>query len=264
MDSVICPITHEVLAKAACLAHAIETRPAPCGYDFALLRKMFADSNRTGLHTTDLLGCPKRTVLTKQNPVPEPVHAMLARVLGTLTHAVLEQEDGEAISEMKVGHGGIVGTVDLYYPQQKTVVDFKTTRWLKIANLPYGEHEWQVNIYAWMLEGTGQAVEKLFLQYIDLSGPSKCRNCKVYVEVRNGELICPNCLAPQKDAHLGTALIEIEKKDTDEVTAFVEERKSIIETGQKTGFVDAEPSWLCHYCAHRSTCDEGIMFTRRV
>jgi CRISPR/Cas system-associated exonuclease Cas4 (RecB family) len=264
MDRVICPIDRQIWTKEACLAHAIESRPAPCGYDFALLQKMFDESDRAGIHTTDLLGCPKRTVLTKTKPVPEQVHTMLARVLGTLTHAVLEQEDGEAISEMKVSRDGIVGTVDLYYPQQKTVVDFKTTRWLKIANLPYGEHEWQVNIYAWMLEGTGQEVEKLYLQYIDLSGPSKCRKCKVVVEVHNGELVCPNCLAPQKDAHLGTALIEIEKKDTDEVTAFVQERKSIIETGLETGFVDAEPSWLCHYCAHRSECDEGIMFTRRV
>ena len=262
LKTVICPITKQELTSEGCLAHAVASRPAPCGYDYTLLKKMFEDSNREGIHTTDLLGCLKRTVLTKQNPIAEPVPAMLARTLGTLTHAVLEidEKDQTALSEIPVSRGGVVGTVDLFYPQQKTLVDFKTTRWLKIANLPYGSHSMQVNIYAWMLEGSGYEIEKLFVQYIDLSGPSKCRSCKIYLEMNDGVLSCPRCGKAPKDAHMGTALIEIEKMDSEEVGQYVKEKKERVEAGLETGLVEAEPSWLCYYCAHLPNCHEGLKF----
>lgn len=264
MKQVICPITKEVITTEACLAHAIEARPAPCGYDYVLLKTMFRESERTGIHVTDLLGCLKRTVLTKTNPIQEPVPALLARVLGTLTHAVLESNGSEeALSEIPVTRDGLVGTVDLFYPKQKTLVDYKTTRWLKPANLPYGEHEMQVNIYAWMLEGMGYEVEKLFIQYIDLSGPSKCRSCKIYYEWDGEQLVCPRCGRTASDAHMGTAMIEVEKMDSDSVGRFVAKRKADVEAGIETGYVRAEPSWLCNYCAHLSVCRDGQDFTNR-
>jgi CRISPR/Cas system-associated exonuclease Cas4 (RecB family) len=158
---IICPIDHKEYDQQYCLACA-KNRPAPCGYDFSLLNKVFEQSDRSGIHVTDLLGCLRRAYFSKVSPSPEYVSDMIIRTLGTLTHALLEDESDEFESEIPVDHGGIVGRVDLYY-KDGDVVDFKTTRWLDKTKLPYGEHEKQVNLYAWMLEQSGKPVNRLFI-----------------------------------------------------------------------------------------------------
>jgi CRISPR/Cas system-associated exonuclease Cas4 (RecB family) len=261
--NIICPISHQVLSQEECLNCANTKRPAPCGYDYSLLKKVFGTSDRSGIHVTDLLGCLRRTFYSKTDPSPEYVSDMIIRTLGTLTHAILEDDNPVFTSEIPVSHEGITGRVDLYY-ENGDLIDFKTTRWLDPAKLPYGEHETQVNVYAWMLESTGKKVDRLFIQYLDMSGPTKCRKCKVPLRMSDGVLACPQCGNTPKLAHLGTALYEIEKMSKEDIEAEILPRRDALANAINNDEVpEANPTWLCRYCAHVDRCPEGQEFIRK-
>ena len=264
--NVICPISHEILDSEACLECAHANFPAPCEYDYSLLKKVFATSDRSGIHVTDLLGCLRRSYFSKASPSPEYVSDMITRTLGTLTHAILEDENPLYKSEIPVEYNGIVGRVDLYYPVTGDLVDFKTTRWLDKSKLPYAEHDTQVNIYAWMLEQTGHQVNRLFIQYIDMSGPSKCRSCKIPLRMTGGLLACPVCGATPKNSHLGTALFEVEKRPAEDIKGFVNARRDELQaclSAEELSVPASETSWLCRYCAHVDQCAEGQEFIQK-
>lgn len=261
---VICPVNHQTVSEGDCL-HCSLNRPAPCGYDYSLLLKVFQTSDRSGIHVTDLLGCLRRSCFSKTDPSPEYVSDKIIRTLGTLTHAILEDDNEVFSSEIPVSFNEIVGSVDLYYGCGD-LVDFKTTRWLDKAKLPYGEHEMQVNLYAWLLEQTGKKVERLFIQYLDMSGPTKCRKCKIPLRMNEqNELACPECGNMPKTSHLGAALFEISKLPPEEVGEFAEKRKSVlVKCINNTEILpEAEPSWLCRYCAHVARCPEGQEFIHK-
>ena len=111
-------------------------------------------------------------------PAVSPIHENMVLFLGTITHAMFEQENENYRSELKLEALDVVGRADIIY-NNGTVIDLKTTRWMKTANLPYGSHEIQVNIYAQLMREMGLEVKDLYIQYIDLSGPTKCRKCKL-------------------------------------------------------------------------------------
>jgi CRISPR/Cas system-associated exonuclease Cas4 (RecB family) len=261
---VICPITHEVMDHPKCLAHAHATRPAECGYDYVLLKKVFENSDRSGIHATDLLGCLRRSYFSKISPSPEYVSDLIIRTLGTLTHAILEDDHDFFQSELPLEFEGVEGRVDLYYPKTGDVVDFKTTRWLDKSKLPYGEHEMQVNVYAWLLANNDGKVNRLFIQYLDMSGPTKCRSCKLPLRMDNGVLACPNCGKAPNNAHLGAALFEVEKKPLKETHDFVMVRRDeLLNCLTAKEPPKAETSWLCRYCAHADQCPEGQEFIQK-
>jgi hypothetical protein len=76
-------------------------------------------------------------------------------------------------------------------------------------------------------------------------------------------LACPECGNAPKTSHLGAALYEVEEMSAEEIAAFVGERRSellgCIEAGD-IRLPEAEPSWLCRYCAHTGQCVEGQAF----
>jgi hypothetical protein len=185
---------------------------------------------------------------------------MLMRSLGTITHGLLEaSSDASAWTERTYASGGVVGTVDRYYPSLRRIVDFKTTRWLKPENLPYGSHEVQANIYAYLMRENGHEVDEAFIQYIDLSGPTKCRQCKLPVVPVPDGLACPNCGYYPRGAHLGAVMFEINLMHPDEITAFVEQRRDSLTLSMELDQQpDAEPSFLCSYCKFLEQCPEGL------
>ena len=135
-------------------------------------------------------------------------HKMLARTIGTAWHKFVETNDEHVECELPVEWNELVGTADIVYRDGR-IVDNKTTRWLSPSKLPYGSHALQVNIYAFMLRQMGREVRSLAIQYIDMSGPTKCRACRLPVEMVDGNLVCPRCGSTPKDAHLGVTLVDI-------------------------------------------------------
>ena len=162
------------------------------------------------MHVTDLTGCLKKAYLDKAKPKPQWVHERLVLFIGTAMHGLLEEGDEIIDAELPLEAYGVRGTADVVYKADGRVIDYKTTRWLNPSKLPYGSHELQVNIYAQLLRGMGREVSDLFIQYIDMSGPTKCRQCRLPVRPEaSGILACPRCGVAPKNAHLGVALMEV-------------------------------------------------------
>jgi CRISPR/Cas system-associated exonuclease Cas4 (RecB family) len=265
MDRVICTATNEEVTMDYCKQCARDI-PSPCGYDYALIKRIHdALQPRDGIHVTDLVHCIRRAFYERTQPVPERVADVMYRILGTATHALLEYEQDEYLmTEIPLEYKGIVGRVDAYYPESGTLVDYKTTRWLKKAYLPYGDHELQVNIYRWLLENNGYTVNRMFLHYIDLSGPSKCRSCKVPLIQESGVMVCPVCGKPNQSAHAGTAMLNVPIMLMEEIERFVLEQKQALEESVQSGEMpEAKPGFLCEYCQFNQVCPDSQARARK-
>jgi hypothetical protein len=242
-----------------CLAHALETGNPPCGFDYSLLKALFDDASQVArqseVHVTDVTGCLKKAFLDKMEPSPEYVHEKITRWMGTAVHAHAEGSDAFMDSEIALAHDGIVGRADVVYKDGR-VVDFKTTRWMFVSKLPYSSHELQVNIYAWMLRNMGRPVSSLAIQYIDMSGPTKCRACRVPVRMINGEYRCPICNNAPKNAHLGAHLVEVPLMDNAYIEDRILWRKQKLQEAMTMNLApEPEPGFLCSYCPHlRVSC----------
>ena len=233
---------------------------APCGYDYTLIKKIHKSLEpREGTHVTDLVGCLRRTWYQIADPLPERVSEVLYRVMGTAMHSIIEDEgDDNIITELSLEYKGVVGTVDAYYPVHKRLVDHKTTRWLTPSKLPYGDHERQVNIYRWMLEGNGHDVSSMYLHYIDMSGPSKCRSCRLPLVEETGMMVCPVCGKGYPDAHHGTAMLPVRFDLIQDTEEFVLSRKEMLETAVETGNPpESDAGFLCNYCQFRDVCPDS-------
>lgn len=217
LKTIMCSGGKGEMTNAECLQCALDGQNW-CGYDYALLRAIMEDNLRTGIHVSDLINCVRMAYYNRTETVPEYIHERLAVTLGTAVHHHMELEDDpEVLSEIPVTALGVVGTVDLFYPKQKKVIDIKTTRWLKLENLPYGHNIQQVNIYAYMLKQMGYEVEELAIQYIDMSGPKKCSKCKIPLRMtEGGHIECPKCGKAPRGAHLGAVVYPIPLYDEDE------------------------------------------------
>jgi CRISPR/Cas system-associated exonuclease Cas4 (RecB family) len=245
----------------ACAARGDNT----CGYDYALLRFIFRDQDpRPSVHVTDITGCLLKAYWQKTRPSVQFPHERIMLALGSITHGLLESSDAVIETEKSLEAFDIVGTTDIYYPERKRVVDTKTTRWLSPSKLPYGSHVLQVNIYAQMLKKMGHEVTSAAIQYIDLSGPTKCRSCKLPVVPVPDGLQCPSCGNQPKDAHLGAVLFEVELGNEADVVTMIEKRsaelKLALEMNQRPS---EEPGFLCNYCAYADDCAAGKMQTGR-
>ncbi len=255
---VICSAGKGELPASECLSCALASGGPPCGYDYALLKSMFASDQKSDrakeIHVTDLTGCIRKAWYEKVDPTPEYVHEKLVRWIGSHMHGVIDGADAYLDSELPLSADGIVGRADLVYRDGR-VVDLKVTRWIIPEKLPYGSHALQVNMYGWMLRQMGREVHRLQIQYIDASGPSKCRTCKVPVRMTSGFLACPKCKAPVRNAHLGAHLVDIPVLSDGEVLEAIQERKESLENAVALGIApEREPGFLCSYCSAASRC----------
>ena len=258
MNEVICSATNQLVTKEYCLNCSLNI--SPCGYDYPLIKRVHkALEPRSGIHVTDLVHCLRRAYYERTVEQPERVSEVLYRVLGTAMHSIIEdEEDPNVITELPLEYQGVVGTVDAYYPEHKRLVDHKTTRWLKKANLPYGDHEKQVNIYRWLLENNGFEVDRMFLHYIDMSGPSKCRSCKLPLIEEAGIMVCPVCGKPNRNGHHGTAMLPVPIELMSEIEEFVLTRKEALEKSLEEGIPpQSDAGYLCNYCQFRGICPDS-------
>lgn len=237
------PIDHET-----CLDCSLRLKQPPCGYGYRLLKAMFStfqDRSRE-IHVTDITTCLLKAYLTKTEEKPEYVHHRLLMFLGIAVHKSVDVTDSHVLSEKPVRRGDLIGRVDAIYGDGD-IEDVKTTRWLKPSNGPYGEHETQLNIYRLMLGSD----KNMRVQMIDLSGPTKCRSCKVPARLINGVTTCPVCGKEFPDGHLGATIVSVDT--IDDIEELVDERVGILKAALDMGVPPkAEPGWICGYCPHTS------------
>ncbi|MEL7591751.1 MAG: PD-(D/E)XK nuclease family protein [Anaerolineaceae bacterium] len=255
-----CSAGRGLLELEECLQCALEGRN-DCGYDYALIKSMMNDkkkeSRRSEIHVTDLTGCLRKAWYDKVSPQPEYIHETLARWLGVNFHHAVEGSDDMLDSELPLQDDGLVGTADIVYKDGR-IVDLKQTRWIYPQKLPYGSHATQVNLYAHLLRRMGREVTKLQIQYVDASGPTKCRKCKVPVRAYDGILKCPNCENIIANAHLGAVLVDIPLWSEEEVEAYITERKENLLGALELGLPpEKEPGFLCAYCGAVEICQPG-------
>ena len=259
---IICSVDNHEMDHTDCLNCALMGFQQ-CGYDYALLKALYGDDHkedrRGEIHVTDLTGCLRKAFLDKTQPAAERPHEMLTRWMGSAVHAYAEGSDEWLESELAIGACGIIGKADIVYRSGR-VVDFKSTRWLYVDKLPYGSHALQVNIYAWLLRKMGREIGQLQIQYVDMSGPTKCRKCRVPVRYVNGELKCPSCLQTPKGAHLGAYLVDVPLMGEAEIERLVVERRSKLELALSSGEApEREVGYLCAYCSHYEGCKPDLM-----
>lgn len=405
MEKITCSAGKGVLETGECLRCALNA-PAPCGYDYSLLKALYSDKKRTGIHVTDILGCPLKSFWDRNEETPEMPHQMLVRSLGTALHAYIEGDDENVRHEIPVEHKelGLVGTVDILYssgrlvdlkcqpageyvtmadgtekpiekitifdsvlswdganfvPSRVTaimdggiqdvyeiriasgqtirvsgnhpvltdrgfieanqlheredrasvvmnwtsdsqliayletklrkgdknvrridsvtnlgpmqtigleienthtyitngVITHNTTRWLMPGKLPYGSHALQVNLYAMMLRSMGTEVTSLAIQYVDMSGPSKCKSCRRMYVIKDGLAQCPQC-GKYNGGHLGALIYEVDILTDEEIMNFVGPNLEALRAAYEMGFApEPQPGFLCEdYCAHRYKC----------
>jgi CRISPR/Cas system-associated exonuclease Cas4 (RecB family) len=259
-DHIMCSAGMGVITKDGCLQCALNLQNR-CGFDFSLLNALFKDKERTGIHVTDLTGCLRQAFYTKVHAPLEYPHQMLNRFLGTGIHKHIESFAIAEVfdSELPLEGLGLVGTADVVYKNGR-IVDYKTTRWLKLDKLPYGSHVQQLNIYAAILRAQGREVTSAAIQYIDLSGPSKCTSCKGPTEpTEDGVMRCTRCGKHLPNGHRGVAIVEVQLEDDKLVAEWIATRLKILELSIESNETpDPEPSYLCDYCPFRSRCEQEI------
>lgn len=259
-NNILCSAGQGEMTKDACLGCALQLQNR-CGFDYSVLLAMFHDKERTGIHVTDLTGCLRQAWFGKVQPPLEYPHEMLARFLGTGIHSYIEgfSDPDTYASEFPVEGLGLVGTADVVYHNGR-LVDYKTTRWLQIAKLPYGSHVKQLNIYAAMLRSMGREITSAAIQYIDMSGPSKCSKCRGPVAPdEGGVMVCTRCGHSLPSWHPGVAIVEVELEDDKMVAEWIQTRLAILQLSVEQNVMpEAEPSYICDYCSFREQCMKAV------
>ena len=242
----------EPIESNGCLECALKHNgEQPCSYGYPLLKAIFAtqeNENRTNeVHVTDITGCLLKAYLDKKNPDPPYPHDLLYLFLGIAIHDALNINDEFVESEISFVENGLHGRADNVF--KDTLLDTKTTRWLTPSKLPYGEHENQVNIYNSVFKKN-----KLQIQYIDLSGPTKCKGCRIPLRMIDGVIQCSSCGYTPKSAHLGAVIYDVPSVN---MQSFIDTRVAQLTLAMSNGTEpEAEPSFLCGYCAH-VTCEHN-------
>jgi len=258
---VICSAGNGAMPVEKCLECA-QSMPTMCGFDYSLLERIYSIMDiRPDVHVTDLTTCLLKSWFTKKKPMPESPHEMLARYLGMVIHRDIGRDNEISRSEVAIKYGGVVGTADRLYLKDGRLVDYKTARAIYPSRLPYGNHELQLNSYAYMLEKSGCEINSLALQYISLSGPTMCRKCRRAVVWSEACFICPACEKSFPNGHLGVCTIEVLRYCDQEMEEVFDVRRKELTDALKNGrHPIAEPGWICDYCVYLEDCEKGLKF----
>ena len=186
------------------------------------------------ISASQICGCLRGAYLRRKVDYFEKPGIWLPLMMGTFTHWLLETANSgmtEVAMQRTTSEGVVVtGHADHVDTETLTLSDYKTSRWIKIANLPYGTHRQQVNVYRWLLAkneiGPSVDIEHLQIVYIDLTGPS-----------RSGE-------------HDGVVIKNIRLWDEQRTHNFVTNNASILyhAATDMPPKAERENQWMCRYC----------------
>jgi CRISPR/Cas system-associated exonuclease Cas4 (RecB family) len=252
-----CITSGDILDEEACLACALAN--PPCGFDYSLMRAIL-DNEREGrptIHVTDLVGCLRRAYYSKTLEISISPPDKMYVFLGKAVHTALEADNDLFSSEVFIDYPGLEGRADTLYHDGR-LLDIKTTRWMVPNKLPKADHCIQVNMYAYMLQRKGMEVIKLQIQYIDFSGPTRCRKCRVMLRLIDGVHRCPTCGAFPKNAHNGALLCDVPFMSEEHILDYVDTRKEVLQLSlDLRDPPEREEGWLCDYCDHSTICLGG-------
>lgn len=257
MNKVLCSgeVYTDPIDKETCLNCALSKGTPPCGLSYGVIKAIFKsqefDGRRDEVHVTNLTGCLLKAYYEKTEPAIPYVHELLIVFYGIAVHDYIEralENDPNMGAEIDVEALGAKGRID--QKQGSHIIDLKTTRWMYLNRLPYGNHAEQVNYYAAMLKANGEEVDQLTIQYLDMSGATKCKNksCDRYkmpMKMVDGTVMCPSCQSKLKGNHLGGITVDIPVYEEVEI----EERATKLQKAMDNKTPpEPEPSWLCKYC----------------
>jgi hypothetical protein len=230
-----------------CLACAA-TWKNPCSLSYPILKAIQtdADSGHSFPSVTSLTGCIRQAWLQRTTDYYEYPSGRIALLVGTAMHGFLEHANGEALAEIKLRYttpSGIVihGTADLYVPELELLQDWKSAKEIYLSKLPYGDHETQINLYAYMLERNEieprHPVKTLQMVYISKTGPDR-----------------------KKGQHNGVVKMPIEKWKPARVEDFLHRRAWLLREAMDgrlvPNMIAKAERWHCDYCPVRRACDK--------
>ena len=245
------PSTYPITTDS-CIYCSVEHRnQPPCGYSSYLLRSIFMgiEDRRKELHASDLSGCLLARYYSKVDPCPVKVHEYFKLWIGIALHYYIAQANDPEVVEQGHNAMGLDFRVDVL--DNGDLFDFKTTRWIKdVTNLPRKEDVAQMNVYKNLLNEEGYALEKMFLQYIDVTGPPTCRSCGVMMQMQEGVVQCPICHYVDKRQHLGVAIVEAPVYDRDTYLEKINLRRDALLSCLENKIPpEPEPDYYCGFCS---------------
>jgi hypothetical protein len=128
-----------------------------------IVRGKSARDNQVEVGPSEIGGC-RRKVWHRLQQTPTINHDTLrmAAWMGTSIHKAIEAEiiktdpfEDKYLLEVEVHRDGLMGHVDCYDIAEKQVVDWKTTTKKNLSSFPSDQQRMQVQLYAWMLNGSG-------------------------------------------------------------------------------------------------------------
>ncbi len=175
-----CPYKRKDILMDDCLACA-RTMENPCHYPAEVVDgiKFFHETEaRKGLiSATAILDCVRATYLERTNDYFDTLDHLYWAFRGQLGHMLCEkfQQEG-AIVEKRFyrTEAGVKmsGKMDVIYPKQGIIRDFKTTKAVPKKDTPYSNHILQTNIYRWILKKPDAdlpiEITKLLITYFDM------------------------------------------------------------------------------------------------
>ena len=177
-------------------------------------------------------------------PETNPNTEALAAILGTFIHAgiaeAIKREDpfgDNFLIEQEFAAGDLKGHVDLYIKDQKTIVDWKTTKLKSLRYFPSAQQRMQVQIYGWLLSANGYEVENVALVAIPRDG--EMAQIKTHVEVYDPEM-------------------------AQEGLRWLEEVKQLAISSESPPAPEKDPVFCVNYCSYYDASGEiGCPSTRR-
>jgi hypothetical protein len=213
------------------------------GFPYTILKAIKDDTDQEHdlISASQLAGCLRQAYLRRTVDYYEEPGRRIPLLMGNFVHHILEKGAPEdALTEVPLQwttpHGiTVTGHADFVWPQLRLLTDWKTARWVNPEKLPYGHHEIQINLYAFMLRHNEIEpvvnVEELQLVYIDLTGPA-----------RNG-------------GHNGVVVVPIDFWPDEKVASFITARAGLLYLAQEQGtippMIERDERWACRYCAER-------------
>lgn len=207
-----------------------------CGdFPYAILKAIKDDTDEEHdlISASQIVGCLRQAWLKSTEDYFEKAGGRLAMLIGSLCHKRFSEcaEPG-SLTEVKLKwttpNGIIVtGHCDVITSRGE-IVDWKTARKVNIANLPYGNHEAQLNVYRFLLAHNElepqMEAQGLIIYYIDLKGPD------------------------ERQGHGGVVRFSVDAWPDVRVEDYIITRASILQNAESVLPPLADDRWTCTYC----------------
>lgn len=174
-----CPEGKGDLLFADCLACAA-SHENRCQFDYPILAAMQRNlRDEDGISVSSLLNCLRKVVLQEKNDVYLDPTQLYYAFRGQLFHTVIAQAQSDgAVCEQRferiVAGISLSGHPDVIYPEQRKLVDYKSTKRIPKDSTPYANHGMQVNLYRYLVAPLYE-VDDLEIVYFDMSNVKRLK-----------------------------------------------------------------------------------------